>query len=260
MEGLDLSETASLAQLASLRYRELVCYPRFMEEEFQRRIKELKSLEVEALRLTGCKQILDLKVLGKGYSSVVVMAIVGGGGRCALKLRRLDSGKPDTSHEVRMLAMANSVEVGPRLLDQTANFILMELVEGSLIDEWVCNLKGRGYRRRLKRVVRALLEQCRSLDVLGLDHGELSRATKHVLVGMEDRPFLIDFEKSSLGRRASNVTSLCQYFFIGGRVASKVRRLLGEVDRRRLLGSLQQYKAEQSDENFREILSVLSLL
>lgn len=254
-----MSEATSLAQLTSQRYHELVCYPRFTEEEFQRRIKELKSLGVKALRLTGSKHLLDLRILGKGHSSVVVMAIVGRGQRCALKVRRLDSGKPDTSHEVAMLARANSVGVGPRLLGQTANFLLMELIEGPMLDEWICNLKGRERRRQLKRALRTILEQCRSLDGLGLDHGELSRATKHILV-RGDHPFIIDFEKSSLGRRASNVTSVCQYLFIGGRAASKVRRLLGEVNRKLLLGSLQQYKTEQNDENFRKILSVLTLL
>jgi putative serine/threonine protein kinase len=255
-----LNETISLLELTSSRYRELVCYPKFTEEGLKQRIKELKGLNVEALKITGKKQLLDFRVLGKGHSGVVVVAIIRGGKQCALKIRRPDSGKPNIIHETLMLTKANSVGVGPKLVGNTANFLLMELIEGTLIDEWICSLKGLGRGKRLKRVLKAVLEECRSLDNLGLDHGELSRATKHIMVRTGDHPFIIDFDKSSLGRRVTNVTSVCQYLFIGGHIASKVKRMLKCVDNRLLIEDLKRYKSEKTDQCFSTLLSDLNLL
>ena len=61
---------------------------------------------------------------------------------------------------------------------------------------------------KLKKTVKKVLEDCYRLDQLGLDHGELSNISKHVIVGKKTT--LIDFESSSTNRRVSNVTSACQ--------------------------------------------------
>ena len=94
----------------------------------------------------------------------------------------------------------------------------------------------------MRTVVRLLFEQRRRLDSVGLDHGELSRAHKNVLVTGEDGPWILDLESASLSRRPRNLTSLAQYLFLGG-LARRVGRVLGPVDRAGLLGLLRRYKA-----------------
>src|SRR3990170_3084464 len=101
----------------------------------------------------------------------------------------------------------------------------------------------RGRKKRVKTTVKTMLEQCRKLDSLGLDHGELSRAHKNVLVTGDDRPWILDFESASISRRPSNFTSLTQYLFLGGGMARKVCRVLGPVEREELLKCLRRYKA-----------------
>jgi putative serine/threonine protein kinase len=71
-----------------------------------------------------------------------------------------------------------------------------------------------------------ILEQCWSLDEAGLDHGELSKAPKHLLVDKDNRPFIVDFETASVVRKVINVTSVCQFLCMGN---SRAAQLLSEV-------------------------------
>ena len=155
-----------------------------------------------------------------------------------------------------MLRRANVINVGPRLIGVTDNFLLMEFVEGTLLPQWVEALRGRGKRSRIRRILRTILKQCYLLDKVGLDHGELSRAPKHVIVGTYDRPYLLDFETASANRRVSNLTSICQYLFIGSQVAKRIKRKMGGFNEKRLLNKLKNYKQGRTRENFERILEV----
>lgn len=135
----------------------------------------------------------------------------------------------------------------------------MEFVDGILLPKWIANLKGRGSRKRIRGVLREVLEQCRTLDESGLDHGELSRAPKHVIVGAEDKVHIVDFETASVMRRTSNVTSICQYLFLGSQLAKTLRKKLGEIDNEALIASLRDYKLRHSKQNFIRILQACKL-
>jgi len=247
-----------LKQLLEERYGRVMCYPRYDQGELRRRVKELKKLGIKAVEFTGGKTAFDVPVLGKGCVGIVVVALTDRG-KVALKVRRVDADRAGMQHEAEMLKRANEVGVGPRLLGANENFLLMEFVEGTLLPQWVGMLKGRGTRSRIRGVLRAVLEQCWKLDESGLDHGELSRAPKHVIVGASDNPCLVDFETASLHRRVSNVTSICQYLFIGSQAAKAIKRKLGEIDRGGLIKALKTYKQQRTRENFEKVLKVCGL-
>jgi putative serine/threonine protein kinase len=162
-------------------------------------------------------------------------------------------------HEAELLKIANCVDVGPKHLGGTADVLAMELVEGSSLPVWLKSLKGRGRRARVRSVVRPLLEQCVRMDAYGLDHGELSRAHKNVIVSNNDVPRILDFESASLMRRASNFTSLTQYLFLGGSIAKKMVRILGPVDRDELLKCLRAYKEGGWKDAFEATAKVIGL-
>lgn len=246
-----------LSELSEEKHGGIICYPRFDSEEFRFRLKELRRLGISAIEFSGKTKISDLSVLGKGHVSVVVVAYVDQV-RYALKIRRVDADRIDMRREVEMLKMANKVGVGPRFYGETKNFILMEIVEGVNIPEWVKMVRGRGRRDRVRKVLRLILEDCWRLDKAGLDHGELSRASKHVIVE-GDRPRIIDFESASTTRRATNVTSICQFLFIGSQVAESLRRILPSVSRSKLIEVLRGYKVEPTKERLEKILEVRGL-
>jgi putative serine/threonine protein kinase len=234
-------------------YGRILCYPRFDTVEVEDRIAELKSIGVNVVELTGPKTVENLPVLGKGCVSVVVLAH-NALGRCALKIRRTDSDRSTMEHEAEMLRIANSVGAGPKLHAASKNFLLMDYVEGTLFPSWVNTLKGKGKKRSLQNAVLNILEICFKLDRVGLDHGELSRAPKHIIVTSKGKPILVDFETASMKRKPSNLTSTCQYLFIGSEVSKRVRKIVGEIEISFLIEALREYKQEMSEERFRRVL------
>jgi len=192
-------------------------------------------------------------VLGKGCVGIVVVAYPNSG-RAALKIRRVDADRKGMFHEGEMLTRANNIDVGPKLIEISENFLLMELVEGTHFPEWIESLGGREGQSRVRLVLKDVLEQCYRLDEAGLDHGELSNAPKHIIVDADDRPYLVDFETASINRRVSNVTSVCQYLFLGSQIADKVKEKLGKVDEKQLINALRTYKRKRTKENFEKLV------
>lgn len=252
------SEIIPLKQLQDRKYAEILCYPRYDLKEVERRLRELEQLGVEALEFAGEKRAFDVHVLGKGYVGIVVAAHTTTG-KVALKIRRVDADRVGMQREAEMLKRANDVDVGPRLLGVTENFLLMDFIEGATLPKWIEALKGRGAKGRIRKVLREILEQCWRLDQAGLDHGELSRASKHIIVRADDTPYIVDFETASINRKVSNVTSICQYLFIGSQLAKAIKRKFRKVDTKALIHSLRVYKQKQTRENFEKILAACNL-
>jgi putative serine/threonine protein kinase len=247
--------SVTLKKLGREPYYSIVCYPRPGRAEFKRRMRELEKLGVEALEFRGEKEAFGVRLLGKGCVGIVTLAHRSGE-RAALKIRRVDADRSRMQNEARMLERANSVRVGPELLGVSKNFLLMQFIEGDLLPEWISMRLGKAL---VKKVLRDVLEQCWRLDDAGLDHGELSHAPKHIIIDKRDRPFIVDFEASSLSRRPSNVTSLCQFLFISGAIARKVAEKLGEKERKALFEVLRSYKNDRNRENFERVLRVCDL-
>lgn len=250
---MQAGEVVSLKVLRERKHCKVLCYPRCEQEELEKRLKELERLGVRALEFTGKKSVFDVPVLGKGCVGIVVVAYTRLG-RAALKIRRVDADRKGMFHEGEMLRRANAIDVGPKLLEISENFLLMELVEGTHFPEWIESLGEREVQSRVRWVLKDILEQCYRLDEAGLDHGELSNAPKHIIVDADDRPFLVDFETASINRRVSNVTSVCQYLLLGSQIAEKVKEKLGKVDEKQLIQKLRTYKRERTKENFEKLL------
>ena len=151
-----------------------------------------------------------------------------------------------------MLKKANSVQVGPDFCSVSKNCLIMQYIKGNFLPVWI-NLCSNN--RVIKDVYKDLLEQCYRLDKLGLDHGELSRATKHIIINNQGQPFIIDFEAASTNRVSSNITSICQFLFLNyskvGKVASKI---FPKIERDKIIRALRAYKKEKSEYNFKNIL------
>jgi putative serine/threonine protein kinase len=176
------------------------------------------------------------------------------GARVAVKIRRLDADRADLLHESSMLSKANSVDVAPRLIGASKNFLLMQLIDGELLPNW---LKTNKNAAAVKQVLRDALEQCYRLDQVGLDHGELSKAPKHLLVDKKGKVFIVDFETASAERKVANVTAVCQYLFAGNSSASKVlTEIFGEKNRFDLIGALKTYKKNRTRAYFESLLEV----
>ncbi|MDH7564255.1 MAG: serine/threonine protein kinase [Candidatus Bathyarchaeota archaeon] len=251
-----MSSLVETEKLGENPFARLLYYPRVNRAELERRLTELKALEVSAVELAGEKRVFDVHVLGKGCVGIVVVAFRRGE-KVALKIRRADASRSEMQQEAKLLEKANSVGVGAMLLGVSDNFLVMQLVEGRLLPEWLDRIRA---KTRIRKVLRKVLEQCWSLDCAGLDHGELSHAHKHIIINSVDQPFIVDFETASLCRRTANVTSVCQFLFLSGSVAEKVCGSLGKANREAIIEALRRYKSEKSPSSFSNVLASCGLL
>jgi putative serine/threonine protein kinase len=241
------------ANLKMEPYASVLCYPKASEAELQSRLEELRKHGIKAVEFAGETSAFNVPVLGKGFVGIVIVAHLDGQ-RAALKIRRVDADRAGLQHEAQMLAKANAVQVGPRLIGVSTNFLIMQLIDGCLLPNW---LDANREKEQVRGVLNEVLEQCWRLDSIRLDHGELSKAPKHIIVDKQRKPFLVDFETASVDRKPANVTSACQFLFTSrGAVAKAVAEVLGEINREEAINELRLYKNEITRENFDRVLQV----
>ena len=251
------SERADLDQLTRTPYIQVVTYPRISLTVAKSRVKQLRALGVEEVVFEGRTRIGRLGILGLGTVGVVVKGLARGG-PCALKIRRTDANRPHMEEEVRVARMANRVGVGPEVYAHTKDVVMMKLLESEELEDWLKALRGPGRREKARAMVHGLLNQCRKLDIMRIDHGQLSNLRKHAVVA-EGVPWIIDFESAGTTRRPRNVTTAAQYLFVGGAIAPAMRRALGIRDTERLKELLASYKEGLSDYAYAKVLENLRL-
>ena len=247
----------SIKKFTEEPYSKILGYPNATNRQIKSRINELEKLKIKSICLTGPTTIGNLEILGKGYVGLVVL-VKRGNKEVALKIRRTDSQRENMKNESILLKLVNSVSVGPKMIDVSKNFLIMEYIEGKKFSNWIEMLKGSGSAKQLKSTIRNVLEDCYRLDQIGFDHGELSNISKHVIVS-KTKVSLIDFESSSTNRKPSNVTSITQAFFIGSGIAKQTQKIYKNSSKEKIIDALKLYKQEKTRENFENLLKVLKL-
>lgn len=259
----NLSFSSEELDIRSSKLLPLITYPHYSESEYKARITEMESLGITSIILGDGNAIVNnTRIAGKGCVGIVVKAKLGRDKVCALKIRRTDADRKTMDNEAYFHRMANSKGVGPRLEEHTKNLIAMEFVSGKSIIDWVAgdddnnNNNKKAEKSNLYNIATAILEQCFSLDLAGLDHGELSRLARHVIVS--ERPHIIDFESASTTRKTCNVTAAAQSIFLYGLLADRVRKIGGSnIDREKAISALKTYKHSHTRVNFDAALNAL---
>lgn len=237
----------------------VLCYPGTDLSSFQSRVSQLKSLGVKELILEGESKIGKYGIVGRGCVSTVVKArLASESDVIALKLRRIDANRSDMSHDFELQKFANSFGVGPRAIALSRDLFAMEFVGSVKLGKYCQSLRARSSKRYLRSMIRNALEQCYLLDMHGLDHGELSNPTKHVLIRTDSaQPVeteIIDYESASRNRRVCNLTSVAQFFLLGGWQSVKVKKILGtNASKDELLLILRAYKKEPNKESLEKL-------
>ena len=157
-----------------------------------------------------------------------------------------------------MATLANRVGVGPVISAHTRDMILMQFLDYQELGEWLKGLSGPGTRSQVRSMLHALLNQCRKLDIMGIDHGQLSNLRKHAVVA-EGRPWIIDFESAGTARRVKNVTTAAQYLLVGGALSPAIRRAIGMRETEILKRILADYKLGLTDYAYSKMLEHLKM-
>jgi len=236
-------------------YKKILTFPEGKQSEIERRLTELKKLGITHVSFTGPLQIEKCNILGKGYVGMVVLAkkdnnIV------ALKIRRVDSPRKNMTNEAKLLKTANKINVGPKFIKNSKNFLIMEYIEGEKIIDWA--KKPETKSGEICSVLNNILRECYFLDSIKLDHGELSTIDKHVIIG-KNKNTIIDFESSSTNRKPSNVTGATQAILIGTGLAKIIQKKLKLPTKLKIINLTREYKKNPTLKNFENITVGLKL-
>ncbi len=245
-----------ISEITEPPYSNIWVYPKGTKVQIKSRIKELMALGVESISFQGKLEIGTISILGKGYVGIVVLGKIGRK-KVAVKIRRNDSPRKNLKKEAELLKIINEYKIGPKLVTFSKNFLVMEYLDGEKIGDWVVDLKKKGGFSRLKTIIKKILEDCYRLDRIGLDHGELSNLSKHVIIGK--RITIIDFESSSMNRKVSNVTSATQALCIGSGISKTISQVYRIPKKQKMITVLRRYKQEETRDSFENLLSVLKL-
>ena len=236
-------------------FKKILAFPKVKDSEIEKRIVELKKIGVTHVSFTGPLQIGKCRILGKGYVGMVLLAKKEGN-VVALKIRRTDSPRKNMTNEAKLLKIANKTDVGPKFIQNSKNFLIMEFIDGEKIIDWVKRSKIKS--KDMRSVLNNILRECHMLDNAKLDHGELSTINKHVIIGI-NRNTIIDFESSSTNRKPSNVSGATQAIFIGTGLAKIIQKKMKIPAKMEIINCIRQYKKNPTLKNFEKILFVLKL-
>jgi putative serine/threonine protein kinase len=240
-------------QLREEPFVSVLCYPKPTWDEVESRIVELQSHGVTTVEFGGKTNAFGVPapILGKGYVGLVIIAYLNRQ-RIALKIRRIDADRADLLHEAKMLTKANTANVGPTFIGASKNFLLMQLIDGDLLPAWLETHKDKVL---MQKVLGEVLENCYRLDELGLDHGELSKAPKHVIIDQQHKPFIVDFETASVMRKPANLPAICHFLFTSiGETAREIAEILGQRKKDEVIKAIQEYKKNRTREHFELVL------
>ena len=251
------SERVPASSLVRTPYIRILTYPKISLRAARSRLAQLNRLGVDLLIFEGRSKIGGLGILGIGTVSVVVKSEVGGE-VFALKIRRTDANRPRMSEEFELTRLANRIGIGAQVLSHTRDLLLLQYLDYVELYAWFKSLRGPERRAMARGIIHRVLNQCRKLDIMGLDHGQLSNLRKHIVV-VNNVPYIIDFESASLNRTPKNVTTAAQYILIGGKMSALARRLIGVKSHGPLLAALREYKETKSDVSYAHLLEVLRL-
>lgn len=227
------------------------------------RISLLKSSGFIYLLSTGSR-FNNLRILGKGYSSIIVLASHRKFGLGALKLRRLDSRRSSLLEEGKLTELASSIGIAPRVYLYHDEFIFREYVREGQCAPFVALLSKyleSGDADNLRKLIREVLASLYRADRAGLDHRELNRPGDHIWVCPEQGAFrtvIIDWESARTSEKPINVSAVCSFLLFRYRWRDKLKRALG-WDEGSVIEALRAYKRTYSPEDFGRVLSLLGV-
>lgn len=178
-------------------------------EIFLQRIQELFSIGIEKFVFEGDTQICNYKILGKGTNSLVIKCVYRSKD-AVVKILRLDSNRTSLELEADILKRIESLGLAPKIYVYREWFIVEEYIHGESFIKYTKRLPNISIRD-VYLVIKDLLCKAIILDNVRVDHGELSRPKKHIVISPNNKVFFIDFESASTSRNPKNLTSILQY-------------------------------------------------
>ncbi|MFA6089371.1 MAG: hypothetical protein WC755_05880, partial [Candidatus Woesearchaeota archaeon] len=150
------------------------------------------------------KQLLIGQILAKGKHGIVYDCKFGSM-NCVIKKENEKSDSNSTMlKEATFLKKLNIHKIGPKLYYSDNNSVVMEKLNGDIIQNF--DLK----EKKNKYIAISVLKQCFIMDKLGINKFEMTNPYKHIFVSGK-KVTMIDFERCIYTTKPKNVTQFCEY-------------------------------------------------
>ncbi|MGM5481555.1 MAG: RIO1 family regulatory kinase/ATPase [Nanobdellota archaeon] len=187
-------------------------------------------VDVDKLKTLLPEHCRDVELLARGKRGVLLKAKVGDQD-VAIKMTHPSSKAHNALlKEAQNLKRVNKLGVGPKLIEYTDEYVIMEFVPGTLIGEYLADKNIP--TREIKEVLARIIDQIFILDKNRINKQEMTKPYKHIIVKDNLEPVLIDFERAKITLRPANMTQFSQYLISSDITASlNERGLLPDKER-----------------------------
>ena len=128
--------------------------------------------------------------------------------KVGIKIKRKESKAENRiSNETTWLEKLNKGHIGPQLLFSGDAYFVYQFVDGEFILDWLQDAT----KNNTQSVLRDLLQQCRTMDKMGVNKEEMHHPMKHIVINSWNQPVLLDFERCYTTDKPHNVTQSVEF-------------------------------------------------
>src|SRR3989344_8530110 len=180
------------------------------------------------------------KYLAKGRRSEVYVIKINNN-LYAVKVKKEGISAENTvENESKFLKILNKYKIGPKFKNKGINYIIYEFVKGEFFVDYI----KKSSRKNTVKIIINILLQCRIMDKLKINKKEFHKPIKHIIIS-KNKPVMIDFERCYYSKKPKNVTQFCQFLLLINKIKPEA------------IGTLKEYKKNESDGNFKKILKLI---
>jgi predicted Ser/Thr protein kinase len=154
-------------------------------------------------------------------------------------------------NESKYLKVLNKKNIGPKFIKYEQGRLYREFVDGIRISEF---FEQETDKKKIIDVIIQVLEQCRQMDLLGMNKKELTNPYKDILVTPDNKAVMIDFERCHETKKPKNVTQFLQYI---NRSKPTLEKKGIIIDKQEMIKAGKEYKSKPDRENFNKIRNLI---
>lgn len=175
-----------------------------------------------------------------------------------LKTKNPSSAIDTIENEALFNKKLNIIGVGPKFyfFHPKKFFLVREKIEGENICKWL-SLDVSEKNKKFKKIALNLLEQCRKMDLAGINKQELTHPDKDIIIDKKGVPWIIDFERCRSTNKPHNVNQICQ-FLTRRDIINSVKVKFSSEDKLNLRKHLSDYKKDLNENNYVKIRTMIS--
>lgn len=189
---------------------------------------------------------MKIKLYARGKRGVIYKK-----GRVCIKKKNPLSAVDTLKNEAKYLQILNKKGIGPEFIKYEQKKLYRKFVEGIRIQEFLEQEKS---RKKIINVLKQVLEQCRAMDLLGINKKELTNPYKDILITKNNKAVMIDFERCKESKKPKNVTQFLQYI---ARNKPLLEQKGFKINKKKLIKLGRKYKDKEDKKSFEKIMKII---